>query len=86
MMNLTIALAIYITPATIAVCIVAGLAIAVGIMFWVRSKLKSVRTAHGACSYVRSGSFRLTNQQDAFLFRNITKVPIPKQNNSGRRS
>jgi len=64
-------------------CIVLAAIIAGVIMFIVRSKLKSVRAERTACNYTRSGSFRTTNSNDTFLFRNITKIPIPKNNNSG---
>ena len=62
-----------------AVCFAVALVIAAVIMLAVRSKLKSVRSSRSACNYERSGSFRLTNQKDAFLFQNITKIPIPQQ-------
>jgi hypothetical protein len=66
-------------------CIVLALIISGIIMFIVRSKLKSVRAERTACNYTRSGSFRTTNSADTFLFRNITKIPLPRNNNSGGR-
>jgi hypothetical protein len=61
-----------------------GAGISAGIMFFVRSKLKSVRFERTACNYTRSGSFKTTTRHDNFLFNTITKIPLPK-NNSNRR-
>jgi len=62
-----------------------GLVIAAIIMFVIRSKLKSVRSQRTACNYVRDNSFRLTNQRDIFLFRNITRTPRQTNTGGGRR-
>jgi len=60
-----------------------GVVIAAIIMFAIRSKLKSVRSQRTACNYVRDNSFRLTNQRDIFLFRNITRTPRQTQASGG---
>jgi hypothetical protein len=60
-----------------AICLAIALVIAAIIMVMVRSKLKSVRMERSACNYERS--FRLTSQKDTFLFRNVSKIPIPRQ-------
>ena len=73
------ATAIYITPATIVTCIAVGLALAAAIMFGIRSKLKSVHAARGAGNYTRAGSFKVTDRRDTFMFRNLSKRPIPKK-------
>jgi len=62
-----------------------ALGIAAVIMFAVRSKLKSVRSQRTACKYVRDNSFRLTNQRDTFLFRNITRTPRQTNTSGGGR-
>lgn len=48
-----------------------------------RSELKSVRPRDSAEDYTRKGSMRLTDKSDAFLYSNVTKVPIPKKSSSG---
>ncbi|MDR2166369.1 MAG: hypothetical protein LBE35_00785 [Clostridiales bacterium] len=63
------------TPIAALVCVGIALAIAAVIMLAIRSKLKSVRREHSACNYERPGSFALTKQKDAFLYRNITRIP-----------
>ena len=73
----------FMEPTTIIVCIAIGFALSAVIMFGVRSKLKSVRRVHNACNYVRSGSFRVTNRRDAFLFSNISKTPRAQSNSGG---
>jgi uncharacterized membrane protein len=66
-------------------CLAIGAIISGITMMIVRSKLKSVRAERTACNYTRSGSFKSTNQRDTFLFRRITKVPLPRNNNRGGR-
>jgi len=79
-----------ITLPTILVCAAIGLAIAAVVMLIIRGKLTSVRNVHTACNYERKGSFAVTIQQDAFLYRNIMTVPVPTSNStsgsSGSRS
>lgn len=47
-----------------------------------KSKLKSVRMQPLASSYVKSGSFKLTEHSDLYLYRNISKTAKPKDNDS----
>lgn len=47
-----------------------------------KSKLKSVRMQPLASSYVKSGSFNVTEHSDLFLYRNISKTAKPKDNDS----
>jgi len=65
------------------VCILIAAGISAGIMFFVRGKLKSVRSERTACNYTRKESFKTTKSNDTFLFRNISKIPLPQNNNSG---
>lgn len=67
------------------ICIVAGIAISAVIMLIKKSRLKSVYTEHGACNYVRGGSLQLDKQEDRFLYSNIIKVPLPRNNSGGGR-
>lgn len=47
-----------------------------------KSKLKTVRMQPLASSYVKSGSFKLTEHSDLYLYRNISKTAKPKDNDS----
>ena len=49
-----------------------------------KGQLKSVRKQNQANSYVKSGSMRLTLQNDVFLYRNVTKTRKETNNNSSR--
>ena len=64
-------------------CIVLALIISGAIMYFIRSKLKSVRSERTACNYTRGGSFRTTASHDRFLFNRVTRVPRAQNNNSG---
>ena len=59
----------------IVISIVCGLAIAGIIMMIWKGTLKSVRHERTASNYVRSGSFKLIDQNDVFLYDNVTKRP-----------
>ncbi len=48
-----------------------------------RSKLKSVCRKSGAADYIKQGSFRVTNANDVFLYRRVTRRAKPKDNHSG---
>lgn len=47
-----------------------------------KSKLKTVRMQPLASSYVKSGSFKLKEHSDLYLYRNISKTAKPKDNDS----
>lgn len=57
--------------------------ISVGMM---KSTLKSVRSKPNASDYKKSGSMKLTASSDVFLYKNITRVPKPRDSGSGGRS
>lgn len=66
----------------IAVSLIVGFIIAVIVGATQAAKLKSVRSQRSAVNYVKENSFRLTQQSDRFLYRNVTKVRKPKQTSS----
>ena len=69
----------------IAISMGAGLLIgliAVGIM---ASKMKTVHMDHDARNYVRTGSFRLTQSRDIFLYSRVHRTPKPKNDSRGGR-
>ena len=68
---------------TIAICMGVGILIgliAVGIM---SAQMKSVRSRETASDYVRSGSMKITNSRDIFLYSHVTRTARPKSNSSG---
>ncbi|MBQ8208563.1 MAG: TPM domain-containing protein [Clostridia bacterium] len=50
-----------------------------------KGQLKSVRPAYNAASYIKNGSFKVTESRDLFLYSTITKTPRPQNNSSGGR-
>lgn len=70
------------TAKGIVICIVAGFAIGFLVMFAIASKNKSVKMQKNATVYTRQGSFVVTGNYDNFLYKNVDKIPKPKQNNS----
>lgn len=59
-----------------------GAGISLIIILVYRSKLKPVKFQKEAKEYIVPGSFNLRRSNDVFLYFNITKVPIPKNNDS----
>lgn len=59
-----------------------GAGISLMIILVYRSKLKPVKFQKEAKEYIVPGSFNLRRSDDVFLYFNITKVPIPKNNDS----
>lgn len=59
-----------------------GFVIAIIAVSAMKSKLKSVRRQPAASSYIRAGSFQVTQSQDIFLYRNVTRTARPKDTGS----
>lgn len=59
-----------------------GLLVALIVTLIMKGQLRSVRFKHSASDYVRSGSLRLTQSHDLYLYRNVTRTPRPKNNSS----
>lgn len=66
----------------VAVALIAGFIIASIIVKSMKSKLVTVRSKTEAAEYVIPGSLALTAQNDAFLYRNVTRTAIPKESSS----
>lgn len=62
---------------------VAGLVIALIVTSVLKKQLKSVEKQRTANNYVRRGSFKLTNSQDLFLYKNVTKVRRQSSSSGG---
>lgn len=68
------------TNLIVAFSIGAGISLIIILVY--RSKLKPVIFQKEAKEYIVPGSFNLRRSDDVFLYFNITKVPIPKNNDS----
>ncbi len=66
---------------TIILCIVVGMAMGFIIILAIASKNKSVRMQTNATVYTRPGSFVVTGSYDNFLYKNLDRIPKPKQEN-----
>lgn len=71
----------------IPICLFVGFIIAVICVDVMKSNLKSARSQPTANTYIRSGSMRITEKKDLFLYHTVTKRPKPKDTgSSGSRS
>lgn len=68
------------TNLIVAFSIGAGISLIIILVY--RSKLKPVKFQKEVKEYIVPGSFNLRRSDDVFLYFNITKVPIPKNNDS----
>lgn len=68
------------TNLIVAFSIGAGISLIIILVY--RSKLKPVKFQKESKEYIVPGSFNLRRSDDVFLYFNITKVPIPKNNDS----
>lgn len=68
------------TNLIVAFSIGAGISLIIILVY--RSKLKPIKFQKEAKEYIVPGSFNLRRSDDVFLYFNITKVPIPKNNDS----
>ena len=68
------------TNLIVAFSIGAGISLIIILVY--RSKLKPVKFQKEAKEYIVPGSFNLRRSDDVFLYFNITKVPIPKNNDN----
>lgn len=70
----------------IPICLIGGFILAMIITLIQKAGLKSVRRRYNATEYVRRGSMKITNANDIFLYRNITRTEIPKESSSTHKS
>ena len=68
---------------TLIICAVIGIVIGLITVLVLKGQLKSVRMQNQANNYMIPGSMRLTHSADIFLYRNVTRVAKPQNNNSG---
>ena len=72
--------------AGIIIALIVGLLAAFGITGKYKKELSSVQLKRDADAYETPGSLRLTSSRDVFLYKNVSRTPIPKNNNSSRGS
>ncbi len=65
------------------ISIFAGLIIGLITVLVMRSQLKSVRFAKNAAGYIESGSFKLTESRDLFLYSTLSKTPRQQSRGGG---
>lgn len=64
--------------------IILGFVIALIVTGVMRSGLRSVHSQTAADSYMKSGSLRITRENDLFLYKNVVRRERPKESSSGR--
>ena len=64
----------------IIVCLLISIVMACIVTGAMKGQLKSVRSQENASCYIRSGSMVITTSEDIFLYRNVTRIPRPKDN------
>ncbi len=62
------------------IAVVIGWVLAIIIVAGMKGQLKTVRSQTKADDYLRANSLNLTQKQDVFLYRQVTKRPKPKDN------
>lgn len=75
-------------PTALIVCLLIGFVLALIPMGVLKSQINNVHSKTEATSYTREGSFNLQGKEDTFLYRNVQRVPIPRNtpnNNPNRR-
>ena len=67
------------------ICLVVGFVVAFIATSAMKAQLKSVRQQN-AGDYVKKGSMQLTDSGDYYMYRKVTRTPIPKNNSSSTHS
>ena len=67
---------------TLIVGLVIGFVVALIATAIMRYKLKSVRSKYQAADYVRPGSLNVTDAREIYLYRNLVRIPKPKDTGS----
>ncbi|MBQ4353511.1 MAG: TPM domain-containing protein [Clostridia bacterium] len=72
-----------VSPMWIPGSVVIGFIISLIVVNIMKGEMTTVRMQNGASSYEKQGSFRVTTQQDLFLYRNVNRTPRQTQQSSG---
>lgn len=70
-------------PSNIMFAIIMGLVIAIIVVVIFRNQLKSVKKKAGANDYMKSGSMKVTESRDMFLYSHVSKRAKPKSSSGG---
>ena len=65
---------------TILICLGVGLLVGLITVLIMKGQLRSVRSQSAAGDYMVPGSFRLTQRHDLFLYRTVTRMERPQNN------
>ena len=65
----------------IIVGVIIGVIVAVIIMLALKGQLSSVHMQHAARSYIKQGSFRLTQSRETYLYKKVDRTQRQKDNN-----
>lgn len=76
----------YHSPAGWFVCIGVGITIGFVVVLILKGQLKSVRPQRSAANYIVDGSFNLTQSNEFFLYRNVTRVQKSSSSSGGSSS
>lgn len=68
-------------PTALIICLIIGFVLALIPMGVLRSQINNVHSKTEATNYTR-GNLDLQGREDTFLYRNVTRVPIPRNNNN----
>lgn len=70
------------SPVWIFICLLIGAAVAGIVVLVMVGSLKSSRSQRAADSYIKKGSFGITDSRDLFLYRTLRKTPKPQNDSS----
>ncbi len=73
------------TLQSIVISLIIALVIALIIVMKMKGELKSVKNQDNATSYLKKGSFKLTNSNDVYLYKTVSKTRV-QSSSSGKRS
>lgn len=73
-------------PIMLLISVGGGMLVALIIVSTMKRKHKTVHRAAGAADYIADRGLTLSESREMFLFRNISRRPIPRQNNQPRSS
>ena len=68
----------FVNPLGIVICLVIGFLLALIPMSILKGQIHNVHSKTEAKDYTREGSFSLQWKQDTFLYKNVSRTPIPK--------
>jgi uncharacterized protein len=65
-------------------CLIVGIIIAFIATLTMKGQLETVRFQAAASDYMKKDGVHLTGQRERFLYRNVTRIPIPQKSSGGR--